>query len=54
MVGTFYSSPTPDAAAFVKVGDRVNDKSVVCILEAMKLMNELEAEVRGEIVEILV
>ncbi|WP_424766166.1 acetyl-CoA carboxylase biotin carboxyl carrier protein [Paenibacillus sp. sgz302251] len=54
MVGTFYSSPTPDAAAFVKVGDRVNEKSVVCILEAMKLMNELEAEVDGEIVEILV
>ncbi|CAM3964066.1 acetyl-CoA carboxylase biotin carboxyl carrier protein [Paenibacillus alkaliterrae] len=54
MVGTFYSSPTPDASAFVKIGDRVNEKSVVCILEAMKLMNELEAEVRGEIVEILV
>ncbi|SFF02301.1 acetyl-CoA carboxylase biotin carboxyl carrier protein [Paenibacillus catalpae] len=53
MVGTFYSSPSPDAAAFVKEGDRVNEKSVVCILEAMKLMNELEAEVRGEIVEIL-
>ncbi|ACT00958.1 acetyl-CoA carboxylase biotin carboxyl carrier protein [Paenibacillus sp. JDR-2] len=54
MVGTFYSSPSPDAAVFVKEGDRVNEKSVVCILEAMKLMNELEAEVRGEIVEILV
>lgn len=54
MVGTFYSSPTPDSDAFVKVGDRVNGKSVVCILEAMKLMNELEAEVSGEIVEILV
>jgi len=54
MVGTFYSSPSPEAAPFVKVGDRVNTKSVVCILEAMKLMNELEAEVNGEIVEILV
>ncbi|WP_028610437.1 acetyl-CoA carboxylase biotin carboxyl carrier protein [Paenibacillus harenae] len=54
MVGTFYSSPSPDSPAFIKVGDRVNEKSVVCILEAMKLMNELEAEVRGEIVEILV
>lgn len=54
MVGTFYSSPSPDAAPFVKVGDRVNTKSVVCILEAMKLMNELEAEVNGEIVEVLV
>lgn len=54
MVGTFYSSPSPDAPTFVKTGDRVNTKSVVCILEAMKLMNELEAEVSGEIVEILV
>ncbi|MCU6710143.1 acetyl-CoA carboxylase biotin carboxyl carrier protein [Paenibacillus sp. J5C_2022] len=54
MVGTFYSAPSPDADAFVKVGDRVNEKSVVCILEAMKLMNELEAEVKGEIVDILV
>lgn len=54
MVGTFYSAPSPEAAAFVKVGDRVNTKSVVCILEAMKLMNELEAEVDGEIVEVLV
>lgn len=54
MVGTFYSSPSPDAAEFVKAGDRVTDKSIVCIIEAMKLMNELEAEVRGEIVEVLV
>ncbi|NIK77463.1 acetyl-CoA carboxylase biotin carboxyl carrier protein [Paenibacillus castaneae] len=54
MVGTFYSSPTPEAGSFVKIGDRVHEKSVVCILEAMKLMNELEAEVNGEIVEILV
>lgn len=54
MVGTFYSAPSPEAGPFVKVGDRVQEKSVVCILEAMKLMNELEAEVNGEIVEILV
>lgn len=54
MVGTFYSAPSPDADAFVKTGDRVHEKSVVCILEAMKLMNELEAEVNGEIVEVLV
>ncbi|MFD0670533.1 acetyl-CoA carboxylase biotin carboxyl carrier protein [Cohnella sp. GCM10027633] len=54
MVGTFYRAPSPDASVFVNVGDRVNDKSVVCILEAMKLMNPLEAEVKGEIVEILV
>lgn len=54
MVGTFYSASSPESQPFVKVGDRVNVKSVVCILEAMKLMNELEAEVNGEIVEILV
>jgi len=54
MVGTFYSASSPDAQPFVKVGDRVNEKTVVAILEAMKLMNELEAEVNGEIVEILV
>lgn len=54
MVGTFYRASSPDNPAYVQVGDRVGEKSVVCILEAMKLMNELEAEVRGEIVEILV
>lgn len=54
MVGTFYRAPSPDAPPFVEVGDRVTEKTVVCILEAMKLMNPLEAEVRGEIVEVLV
>lgn len=54
MVGTFYRAPSPDASAFVNVGDKVSDKTVVCILEAMKLMNPLEAEVKGQIVEILV
>jgi acetyl-CoA carboxylase biotin carboxyl carrier protein len=54
MVGTFYSSPSPDAASYVKVGDKVSKDSVVCIVEAMKLFNEIEAEVNGEIVEILV
>lgn len=54
MVGTFYSAPSPDAPDFVSVGSKVSDKTVVCILEAMKLMNELEADVKGEIVEILV
>jgi len=54
MVGTFYQAASPDAPPFVKAGDRINEKTVVCILEAMKLMNELEAEVRGEIVEVLV
>ncbi|GFN30543.1 acetyl-CoA carboxylase biotin carboxyl carrier protein [Paenibacillus xylaniclasticus] len=54
MVGTFYAAPSPDSAPFVQKGSRVTDKTVVCILEAMKLMNEIEAEVRGEIVEVLV
>lgn len=54
MVGTFYSAPSPEAPSFVKIGSKVNEKTVVCILEAMKLMNELEADVKGEIVEILV
>lgn len=53
MVGTFYASPSPDADAYVSAGSRVNEKSVVCIIEAMKLMNELLAEVKGEIVEVL-
>ena len=54
MVGTFYRSPAPDEPPFVNVGDRVSTGQAVCIIEAMKLMNELEAEVSGEIVEILV
>ncbi|CAD2075905.1 acetyl-CoA carboxylase biotin carboxyl carrier protein [Phocicoccus pinnipedialis] len=54
MVGTFYKAPSPEADAYVKVGDKVSNNSVVCILEAMKLFNEIEAEVAGEIVEILV
>ncbi len=54
MVGTFYSSPNPESPAFVKVGDQVGEESIVCIVEAMKLFNEIEAEVTGEIVEILV
>ncbi|WP_418199686.1 acetyl-CoA carboxylase biotin carboxyl carrier protein [Alkalihalobacterium sp. APHAB7] len=54
MVGTFYAAPAPDAESYVKPGDHVNESTIVCILEAMKLMNELEAEVNGKIVEILV
>jgi acetyl-CoA carboxylase biotin carboxyl carrier protein len=54
MVGTFYRAPAPDEPAFVNVGDRIQTGQTVCIIEAMKLMNELEAEVTGEIVEILV
>jgi acetyl-CoA carboxylase biotin carboxyl carrier protein len=54
MVGTFYSSPTPEEGPYVTVGDSVTESSVICIVEAMKLMNELEAEINGEVVEILV
>ncbi|SFP78151.1 acetyl-CoA carboxylase biotin carboxyl carrier protein [Salibacterium halotolerans] len=54
MVGTFYRAPSPEASMYVKEGDRVKEDSVVCIVEAMKLMNELEAETSGEIVDILV
>lgn len=54
MVGTFYHAPSPDAPAYVKVGDRVGEETIVCIVEAMKLFNEIEAEIKGEIVEILV
>ncbi|MFE4705858.1 acetyl-CoA carboxylase biotin carboxyl carrier protein [Peribacillus simplex] len=54
MVGTFYQSPAPDSPAYVKIGDKVTGDSIVCIVEAMKLFNEIEAEVSGEIVEVLV
>lgn len=54
MVGTFYEAPSPGAAAFVSKGSAVKEKTVVCIIEAMKLMNEIEAEIKGEIVEVLV
>ena len=54
MVGTFYSAPSPDDAPFVKVGDSVAAGQVVCIIEAMKLMNEIEAEASGKITEICV
>lgn len=54
MVGTFYESPSPDADVYVKPGSKIKSDSVVCIVEAMKLFNEIEAEIDGEIVEILV
>ncbi len=54
IVGTFYRSPSPDKDPFVKVGDKVNPDTVVCIVEAMKLFNEIEAEVSGKIVDVLV
>ncbi len=53
MVGTFYRAPAPDAEPFVKVGDLVEVGQTLCIIEAMKLMNEIESEVRGRIVRIL-
>ena len=54
MVGTFYRSPSPDAPPYVETGARVGKGSVLCIIEAMKLMNEMESEVEGTIVKILV
>ncbi len=53
-VGTFYAAPSPDAEPFVEVGRRVNKGQVICIVEAMKVMNEIESEIDGEVVEILV
>ena len=54
MVGTYYKSPSPDADVYVQTGSKVSNDSIVCIVEAMKLFNEIEAEINGEIVEILV
>ncbi|MCC6407299.1 MAG: acetyl-CoA carboxylase biotin carboxyl carrier protein [Planctomycetes bacterium] len=54
MVGTYYRAPSPEAEPFVRVGTRVDPETVVCIIEAMKVMNEIRAETSGEIVELLV
>jgi len=54
MVGTFYRAPSPDAAPFIEVGGLVNEETVVCIIEAMKVMNEIKAEIKGVITEVLV
>ena len=54
MVGTFYASSSPENPAYVKVGDTVSGDSVVCIIEAMKIMNEIQAEQSGDIAELLV
>jgi len=54
MIGTFYRSPGPDKEPFVKVGDTVNKGDVLCIIEAMKLFNEIESEYSGKIVKVLV
>lgn len=54
MVGTFYRSPSPENPPFVEVGTKVEEKTVVCIIEAMKIMNEIQAEAKGTVVEVLV
>ncbi|PKR82342.1 acetyl-CoA carboxylase biotin carboxyl carrier protein [Brumimicrobium salinarum] len=54
MIGTFYRSPSPDKPVFVEVGDSIKDGDTVCIIEAMKLFNEIEAEIKGKIVKVLV
>ncbi|MCB1032361.1 MAG: acetyl-CoA carboxylase biotin carboxyl carrier protein, partial [Acidobacteria bacterium] len=52
IVGTFYRSPSPDSPPFIEVGDRVSQGQVLCIVEAMKLMNEIESDVSGIVVEV--
>jgi acetyl-CoA carboxylase biotin carboxyl carrier protein len=54
IVGTYYRSPAPDAAPFIQVGSVIRPGAVLCIIEAMKLMNEIEADVAGKIVKIMV
>jgi len=54
MIGTFYRSPSPESAPYVDIGSDVNPESVVCIIEAMKVMNEIKAEVRGVVTQALV
>ena len=54
MIGTFYRSPSPESAAYVEVGSEVNPETVVCIIEAMKVMNEIKAEIKGIITQTLV
>ena len=53
MIGTFYRSPSPEAGAYIEVGSEVNPDSVVCIIEAMKVMNEIKAEVKGVVTQVL-
>jgi len=54
MIGTFYRAPSPEAASYVEVGSDVNPDTVVCIIEAMKVMNEIKAEVKGVVTQVLV
>jgi acetyl-CoA carboxylase biotin carboxyl carrier protein len=54
MIGTFYRAPSPEAASYVEIGVEISPESVVCIIEAMKVMNEIKAEVKGVITQVLV
>jgi acetyl-CoA carboxylase biotin carboxyl carrier protein len=54
MIGTFYRSPSPESASYVEVGTEVNSETVVCIIEAMKVMNEIKAEVKGVVTQVLI
>ena len=54
MIGTFYRAPSPEAGSYVEIGTEINPESVVCIIEAMKVMNEIKAEVKGVITQVLV
>jgi acetyl-CoA carboxylase biotin carboxyl carrier protein len=54
MIGTFYRSPSPESGAYVEIGSEVNPDTVVCIIEAMKVMNEIKAEVKGVVTQVLV
>ncbi len=54
MVGTFYRAPAPDVPTYVEVGDEINEDTVLCIVEAMKLMNEIKAEMKGKVAQILI
>jgi acetyl-CoA carboxylase biotin carboxyl carrier protein len=54
MVGTFYSSPSPESPPFVEIDAKVEENSVICIIEAMKIMNEIQAEAKGTVIEVLV
>ena len=54
MIGTFYRAPSPEAGSYVEIGTEINPESVVCIIEAMKVMNEIKAEVKGVVTQVLV
>jgi acetyl-CoA carboxylase biotin carboxyl carrier protein len=53
MVGTFYRAPSPESTSYVEIGQEVNEETVVCIIEAMKVMNEIKAEIKGVVTEVL-